>query len=82
MKSIVFILIIIGLFGCSSSPNYYKSGCRSADLICLGLMAGKVAIDSKPAKKCSDLTGAKKEQCQQNVKAIKQRIQKASNKSI
>ncbi len=80
-----FIFLVIWLSGCSSHPNYYKpKSCGSATPVCLAI-AGVVNMatnDSGPSKKCSDMTGERREQCMAKVDSLKKHIKEASEKQI
>ncbi|AAZ25214.1 hypothetical protein [Colwellia psychrerythraea] len=76
-----FIFLVLWLSGCSSNPNYYEpKNCGSATPVCLAIagVANMATHDSGPSKKCSDMTGERREQCMAKVDSLKKHIKDAS----
>jgi len=78
------LLLVVGLCGCSSNPNYYKLNvnCGSLSPVCLAIVATEdiVTNDRSSSQKCSDMTGEKKKLCDEQVESLKKHISDASKK--
>ena len=77
------VLVVIGLSGCSSNPNYDKAAnCGSATPVCLALAAATDAATNSgsSSQKCSGMSGDNKRQCDAQVESVKKHIKDASQK--
>lgn len=74
------MIVVIGIYGCSSNSNYYKPGCATADALCLGLALAKTIEGNHSSQKCSDMAGVKRKQCTEQVDLLKKHISDANSK--
>jgi len=72
--------LAIGLIGCSSDPRDHDAGCESIDPVCLGMIAAKSYDYYTSDKKCSEMIGKQKKQCDDQVESLKKHIRDATNK--
>jgi len=80
---LISLLLVLGLSGCSSNPSYDSAaGCGSATPVCLALAAATdIATNTgDSSKKCSDMSGDNKRQCDAQVESVKRHIKDASHK--
>jgi hypothetical protein len=74
------IFLVVGISGCSSNPNYYKPGCRSANPVCLAIIIA-TTIDGKASNQnCADMTDEKRKYCEAQVESLKKHISDANKK--
>jgi hypothetical protein len=74
------LVIVILMLGCSHSPGYYRSPLDTCDdapsCVVSAIIEG--IINSKPvSKKCSEMSGTKREKCNAKVDTISKLIMKA-----
>lgn len=80
MKWISFFIFSLLLLGCSNSPGYYRSSLDTCDGApeCAALTIFQGIVHSEPPpKKCSEMSGDRKAQCNAQVDEVKSSIKNA-----
>jgi hypothetical protein len=80
MKLILTSLFILSLFGCSNSPNYYRSPpdtCNGAPGCAVSAIIEGIIYSEPGPKKCSEMSGNQRDKCNAQVDAINKSIKKA-----
>lgn len=80
LRTLIIILGLVALIGCSSNPNYYDASCNPGDPICLGLAITKSINNNSSANKCSQMSGERKKACEEKVESLKKHIKNATIK--
>ena len=76
------LLLVIALSGCNSNSasNYYEPDCSSPDAYCLFMAIADVIDNKSSDKKCSDMDGEQRKNCDAQVASLKKHINNASKK--
>ena len=85
LGKLLSLTMLIGLAGCSSSPNYTTAAnCGSLTPLCLAAAAIDDAItnNKSSSKKCSDLTGEERKTCEAQVKVLNKHIDDANKNKL
>jgi hypothetical protein len=79
---LLFLLLVIGLSGCSSQPDNRLPSCapnNAGAILCLGSTIA-TAVNSNSSQKCSDMSGEQRKSCEAQVESLKKHISDASKK--
>lgn len=82
MKLFLLLFFIIGLSGCSSTPDNRLPSCSPNSplaILCLSSVIA-TAVDINSSQKCSTMTGEKRKSCDAQVESLKKHIHDANKK--